>query len=97
MRPSGRRPRPRPTDCGRGGSAPRWHRSAAKFGKQIRHADRRGIPFVWFIAADGHPDGHSVKDIRSGDQERGRSRAWTPPAEDRHPTVRLVTEVSNGR
>ena len=71
--------------------------TAAKFGKQIRHADRRGIPFVWFIAADGHPSvGHSVKDIRSGDQEPADPSTWTPPAEDRHPTVRLVTEVSNG-
>jgi histidyl-tRNA synthetase len=26
---------------------------AAKFGKQIRYADRRGIPFVWFPAAHG--------------------------------------------
>ena len=25
---------------------------AAKFGKQIRHADRRGIPFVWFARAE---------------------------------------------
>jgi histidyl-tRNA synthetase len=25
--------------------------SAAKFGKQIRHAQRRGIPFVWFPGA----------------------------------------------
>src|SRR5690625_6693915 len=25
--------------------------NAAKFGRQIRYADRRGIPFVWFIGA----------------------------------------------
>ena len=25
--------------------------SAQKFGKQIRYAERRGIPFVWFPAA----------------------------------------------
>ena len=38
--------------------------SAAKFGKQIRYADRRGIPFVWFPGAgegdrpgQGHPLG----------------------------------------
>jgi len=37
----------------------------AKFGKQIRYAERRGIPFVWFVQADGT---HQVKDIRSGEQ-----------------------------
>jgi histidyl-tRNA synthetase len=57
--------------------------SAAKFGKQIRHADRRGIPFVWFVQ-DG---GHEVKDIRSGEQVPADPLAWTPPAEDLHPRV----------
>jgi histidyl-tRNA synthetase len=58
--------------------------SAAKFGKQIKHADRRGIPFVWFIGADGV---HSVKDIRSGDQVAADPTTWSPPVEDLHPTV----------
>jgi len=61
--------------------------SAAKFGKQIRHADRRGIPFVWFIAEDGS---HSVKDIRSGDQVAADPTTWTPPAEDLAPSVALA-------
>ncbi|NKX49848.1 histidine--tRNA ligase, partial [Arthrobacter deserti] len=42
---------------------------AEKFGKQIKYADRRGIPFVWFTTEAG--DGtlaHEVKDIRSGEQ-----------------------------
>jgi histidyl-tRNA synthetase len=59
--------------------------NAAKFGKQIRHADRRGIPFVWFTGADGAPD--EVKDIRSGDQATGDSATWEPPAADWWPTV----------
>ena len=41
--------------------------SAQKFGKQIRYAERRGIPFVWFPAS-GDDGAHQVKDIRSGDQ-----------------------------
>jgi histidyl-tRNA synthetase len=61
--------------------------SAAKFGKQIRHADRRGIPFVWFIADDGT---HSVKDIRSGDQVDADPTSWTLPAEDLVPAVTLA-------
>jgi len=58
--------------------------SAAKFGRQIRHADRRGIPFVWFVQEDG---GHEVKDIRSGDQVAADPQTWTPPDEDLHPRV----------
>jgi histidyl-tRNA synthetase len=56
--------------------------SAAKFGKQIRFAERRGIPFVWF---PGEPD--TIKDIRSGDQVEADSATWEPPAADRYPTI----------
>lgn len=59
--------------------------SAAKFGKQIRYADRRGIPFVWF---PGEGDvAHQVKDIRSGDQVDADPASWSPPAEDLKPSV----------
>jgi histidyl-tRNA synthetase len=58
--------------------------SAQKFGKQIRYAERRGIPYVWFTAADG---GHEVKDIRSGEQVAADPAAWTPPTEDLQPRV----------
>ncbi len=58
--------------------------SAAKFGKQIRYAERRGIPYVWFTNADG---GHEVKDIRSGAQVAADPHAWIPPTEDLRPTV----------
>lgn len=57
---------------------------AEKFGRQIRHADRRGIPFVWFTDADGR---HEVKDIRSGDQESADVSTWAPPAEDMNPRI----------
>jgi histidyl-tRNA synthetase len=58
--------------------------SAQKFGKQIRYAERRGIPYVWFTDADG---GHEVKDIRSGEQVAADPAAWAPPAEDLRPQV----------
>ena len=62
---------------------------ADKYGKQIRYADRRGIPYVWFPAAAGISDGaHEVKDIRSGDQQPADPAAWTPPAQDLRPAVR---------
>jgi histidyl-tRNA synthetase len=57
---------------------------ADKLGKQIRHADRRGIPFVWFPDASGD----SVKDIRSGEQVPADAHSWSPPPGDLHPTVR---------
>ena len=62
--------------------------TAQKFGKQIRYAERRGIPFVWFssVAEDGSPT-HEVKDIRSGEQVAADPASWQPPAEDLHATV----------
>ncbi|GAA4729487.1 histidine--tRNA ligase [Pedococcus ginsenosidimutans] len=65
----------------------------AKFGKQIRYAERRGIPYVWFpgagVAADGAGDrpGDQVKDIRSGEQVDADASTWAPPAEDLHPQI----------
>ena len=60
---------------------------AAKFGKQIKYADRRGIPFVWFT--DGET-GHEVKDIRSGEQTAADANDWVPPAADVWPQVLRV-------
>jgi histidyl-tRNA synthetase len=59
--------------------------AADKYGKQIRFAQRRGIPFVWFPGVDGAPD--EVKDIRSGEQSEADRAAWVPPDEDLHPSI----------
>ena len=70
---------------------------AAKFGKQIRYAERRGIPFVWFPQAREDDDGarhDQVKDIRSGEQVDADSLAWEPPLEDRRPRVEAVTPTT---
>ena len=61
---------------------------ADKFGKQIRYADRRGIPFVWFPDTE---DGHAVKDIRSGEQVGADPASWNPPPADLTPTVALTS------
>lgn len=63
--------------------------SAAKFGKQIQYADRRGIPFVWFPSANGDADAADgeVKDIRSGEQTPADADSWNPPADDLKPRV----------
>ena len=64
--------------------------SAAKFGKQIKYADRRGIPFVWFPAStspEGEHVAHQVKDIRSGEQVPADPSVWAPPSVDLWPGV----------
>ena len=48
--------------------------SAQKFGKQIRYAERRDIPYVWFPSGEGS---HEVKDIRTGDQTPADPHSWT--------------------
>jgi histidyl-tRNA synthetase len=63
-----------------------------RFGKQIRYAERRGIPFVWFPGSGEDSDGHQVKDIRSGEQVDADPDSWTPPAADLHPTIVSTTE-----
>ena len=64
--------------------------SAAKFGKQIKFADKRGIPFVWFPGGEGEAD--TVKDIRSGEQVEADPATWMIPAADAVPSVEKVTD-----
>jgi histidyl-tRNA synthetase len=60
--------------------------TAARFGKQIRYAERRGIPYVLFPGDDGQQP--EVKDIRSGDQQAVDLATWTPPVEDLTPQIK---------
>ena len=64
--------------------------SAAKFGKQIKFADKRGIPYVWFPGDEGTAD--TVKDIRSGDQVDADPQTWVLPEADAVPTIEKVTD-----
>ena len=52
---------------------------ADKFGKQIRYADRRLIPFVWFPVDQ---ETGEVKDIRSGEQIKANIYDWMPESAD---------------
>jgi histidyl-tRNA synthetase len=62
--------------------------AAQKYGRQIRAAERRGIPFVWFPGGEDEPAGsHEVKDIRSGAQVPADPATWTPSAADLRPQV----------
>ena len=57
--------------------------SADKYGRQIRYADRRSIPYVWF----GSGPGSEVKDLRTGEQLPADPDRWVPPPADLHPHV----------
>jgi histidyl-tRNA synthetase len=61
--------------------------NAQKFGRQIRYAERRGIPYVWFPGGSTESAGHEVKDIRSGEQVGADPDTWAPPTEDLRPQV----------
>lgn len=54
-----------------------------KFGKQIRYAERKGIPFVLFLG-----ERTEIKDIRSGAQTTIDLDSWSPDASDLR--VRIV-------
>lgn len=60
--------------------------SAARFGRQIRYAERRGMPYVWFPGR-GAGSGDEVKDIRSGHQVPADAASWRPPDADLRPTI----------
>jgi histidyl-tRNA synthetase len=61
-----------------------------KFGKQIRYAERRGIPYVLFPGTDGADP--EVKDIRSGEQHAADPDAWCPPDADLRPRIHRPTD-----
>ncbi len=67
--------------------------TAEKFGKQIKHADRRGIPFVWFLGEHGASD--TVKDIRTGEQLDAAAGTWVPPLEDLTATVTPAAQAGD--
>jgi histidyl-tRNA synthetase len=49
-----------------------------KFGKQIRYAEKKGIPYVLFLGENGA----ELKDIRSGAQSIIDVTTWQPPADE---------------
>ncbi|MGH3681807.1 MAG: His/Gly/Thr/Pro-type tRNA ligase C-terminal domain-containing protein, partial [Natronosporangium sp.] len=64
--------------------------AADRYGKQIRYAQRRGIPYVWFPGegdAAGADGAGEVKDIRTGEQVPADPASWSPPPADLHPAL----------
>jgi len=64
-----------------------------KYGKQLRFAHRRGIPYVWFPPLEPG-GGHEVKDIRSGSQIPADPDTWLPPEVDLNPHIVPKPNVS---
>ncbi|MCA9705888.1 MAG: histidine--tRNA ligase [Myxococcales bacterium] len=64
--------------------------AAHKYGKQIKYADKLGIPFVWF-PGDDDVEGQ-VRDIRSGQQVPARADEWEPPPSDLRPEVKRADD-----
>ena len=69
--------------------------TAAKLGKQIKYADKLGIPYVWFpaTAAEGaegaEPAGDEVKNTVPGEQVAADCTSWEPDTVVAQQTVEI--------
>ena len=59
--------------------------TAAKLGKQIKYADKLGIPYVWFPGQEGAGD--EVKNTVSGAQNSADRTSWEPDTVNARQTV----------
>lgn len=64
--------------------------TAAKLGKQIKYADKLGIPYVWFPASEDEEE--SVKNIVTGQQEPADASSWQPDSVVAQQTVLIQGE-----
>ena len=60
------------------------------YGKQIKYASRRAIPYLWFPPGASKSGEHEVRDIRSGAQDVVSLTDWSPAEADRLPMVRYT-------
>lgn len=64
------------SDFRKRGLAVEVYHAAQKIQKQLGYADKKQIPFVWFLpAANGEP--HQIKDMISGEQKNADPKNWT--------------------
>ncbi|GAB2550491.1 histidine--tRNA ligase [Brachybacterium huguangmaarense] len=61
--------------------------SAAKLGKQITHASRRRIPYVWLVPEVTGADADRVRDLTSGEQADADPATWSPDSDLLHARV----------
>lgn len=62
------------------------------YGKQIKYASRRGIPFVWFPPSASKSGQHELRDIRTGSQVEVDPQTWAPSDADRLPRVEWTAD-----
>jgi len=48
------------------------------FGKQMKAAQKRGIPYVWFMESEGDGLDGEVKCLASGEQVKANAQTWQP-------------------
>lgn len=65
--------------------------TAAKLGKQIKYADKLGIPYVWFPAdaAEDQQGSDEVKNIVTGEQSAADVTSWQPDSVVAQQTVEI--------
>jgi histidyl-tRNA synthetase len=63
-----------------------------KFGKQIKYADRLGIPYVWF-PSETDKEADEVRDLRSKTQVTANANSWTPPSNDLTVQIQSNNEI----
>jgi histidyl-tRNA synthetase len=56
------------------------YHSATKLQKQLAYADKKAIPYAWFMPFDQQTD-HQVKDMKTGTQYSVDPATWAPTAE----------------
>lgn len=71
-----------------------FHKKQA-YGKQIKYANKRRIPFVWFPPGTSKSGEHELRDIRTGDQTVVDLATWMPAAADLHPQVEGLDYTSS--
>lgn len=60
----------------RGMKVEQYH-AAQNIGKQLKYAEKKGIPFVWFPPFD-EGNAHEVKDMTTGEQVEADPVSWVP-------------------
>lgn len=71
--------------------------TAAKLGKQIKYADKLGIPYVWIPSTtddEGNTTAQAVKNIITGEQVDADASDWIPEENFAERTVVIVSEES---
>jgi histidyl-tRNA synthetase len=63
-----------------------FHQKKA-YGKQLKYASKRRIPFVWFPPCTSKSGEHELRDIRTGEQIAVDLDSWMPESADLYPKV----------